>query len=1031
MTIRLLAKYRHYPIGSIVTLDAGTEAGLVAAKLADANLASGVPYVAPVVPNQRYPAQVEVDSTSGNVTGIVNPKTGDALPLGSGGAELNVTGSQVVGGVLTAAYSKGGGTIVFTRTPAAGGSSVDIGTALSSGGTYTVQTSDRGYVIGARPATYLPPAAAGVAIPTVAPLAPTITNFASNAPGTVTATFTRNADNGGDSVIGDRLHVFNAGTNMEMKSADGTSPITANGIPDGIPLYGRVGTIGATNGEGPLSTKSGNITLNSGGGGTVPIPTSVGPYTLGNSYALGPNQYVATTGDDFSQLSYVSPANVDGRYSTTRAYMSPVSGNGPRGNTNGSNTLIGYDVDPLHTGHSDANKGVAMTSVSDTMGVSNGRLQLKSRIATPAEKALSTNAMPVMSAMINTSTSHLVMAPFFVECKMKLTKAQASMAGWHPSFWMMQAKSVTSWTSTELDWESNSTKIAPNIFKWTNGSNTSLGGTGQTWTSGTEYTFRIEVLVDGSVTFWSNISAGGGTGALNQVRSLAAGNVADTSRPFYVLLTNHVANFPDDPYAASDWVAAGTTGAVMDIDYFALLTSAGTLYQPQIATRSYNFDYGAPISIPLPDAATVWGNGSVTEDIESWAQESNEPGGDYAGGYLNKVYGLTYDLSALTISGTPTAPTNKPGTNKSGRIMVCRYTKMLGTACVPHRTVINIGPHLAVDALPFATVGQPYQYDLYAQADCGVLTSNAQGQRAKTVVVSGLPAGLTYNDTTGLITGTPTQAFANILTVTTTNSVGQTSTANPVLSGFAQNQGAAAPTITGAPALRNSWDFDNLASLTIDSGTGAITSVAPVDGGTLALTNATPAAAPTRVLRQNNRYAALFNKANNQYLQGSAAQAAGGTQVVVFEHVSTTAAMQLLDRGRSTAGTLASREGLLSIQNGGLSQRRCTNGATAVDATSTQNPTATIRVAVLVFDPAGTGFTMYLDGASTGFTNSTTLPTGMDTVTLGGRFSSAGIGLPYDGYIYRVLDYQSAFTAAQAEEVAVWARKQYGTPNLA
>lgn len=69
MTVRLLAAYGAYPINAIVTLDAGTEAGLVAAKLADTNTTGGVTYVAPVVANQRYPARVEVDP-SGNTTGI-------------------------------------------------------------------------------------------------------------------------------------------------------------------------------------------------------------------------------------------------------------------------------------------------------------------------------------------------------------------------------------------------------------------------------------------------------------------------------------------------------------------------------------------------------------------------------------------------------------------------------------------------------------------------------------------------------------------------------------------------------------------------------------------------------------------------------------------------------------------------------------------------------------------------------------------------------------------------------------------------
>lgn len=255
MTVRLLAKHKQYPIGSIVTLDAGTEAGLVAAKLADTNLAGGVPYVAPVVPNQRYTAQVEVDASSGSVAGIVNPKTGDVLPLGSGGADLIVTGTQAVGAVLTGAYSKGSGTFRFARRPTAGGALVPFGAELTSPNTYIGQISDRGFTIGAVPVTYLPPPAEGVAIPTVAPQAPTITGITAG-DGAVTVTFTRNADAGGDVVTGDRVTVYNAATNVPIKSMDGTSPITVTGLTNGVSVYAKAATIGQTNGVGPFSAAS-------------------------------------------------------------------------------------------------------------------------------------------------------------------------------------------------------------------------------------------------------------------------------------------------------------------------------------------------------------------------------------------------------------------------------------------------------------------------------------------------------------------------------------------------------------------------------------------------------------------------------------------------------------------------------------------------------------------------------------------------------------------------------------------------------
>lgn len=47
MTVRLLSKYADYPINAIVSLDAATEAGLVAQKIAATNLTGGVTYAAP------------------------------------------------------------------------------------------------------------------------------------------------------------------------------------------------------------------------------------------------------------------------------------------------------------------------------------------------------------------------------------------------------------------------------------------------------------------------------------------------------------------------------------------------------------------------------------------------------------------------------------------------------------------------------------------------------------------------------------------------------------------------------------------------------------------------------------------------------------------------------------------------------------------------------------------------------------------------------------------------------------------------
>jgi hypothetical protein len=111
MTIRLLCAYAIYPQNAIITLDAGTETGLVNAKMASTNLTGGVPYVPPPIPNQLVNAQLIVDSSK-NVLGILGP-SGETLPIGGGGTGLwKVSGPLAdatpvvvaLGGIATSVY---------------------------------------------------------------------------------------------------------------------------------------------------------------------------------------------------------------------------------------------------------------------------------------------------------------------------------------------------------------------------------------------------------------------------------------------------------------------------------------------------------------------------------------------------------------------------------------------------------------------------------------------------------------------------------------------------------------------------------------------------------------------------------------------------------------------------------------------------------------------------------------------------------------------------------------------------------------
>lgn len=738
-----------------------------------------------------------------------------------------------------------------------------------------------------------------------------------------------------------------------------------------------------------------------------------GPYPVGSDVVLGANTYKSTAGDNFDgPLSLITPTAPDGRYSTTRSYMSFTVGNGPRANNSGGLALKGYDVDIGHTGHNDANRGAIVSSFADAITQSGGSMVLKSRYAsTPERNLFVNNTLPILSGMINTASYLVATAPCFFEVSMTLTKAQADMRGWHPTFWLMQMNAVGSFINTELDWEATSLKISPEKYSWVNGTSTPSAGSDLGYNSGQIYKYMIEIAADGSVFFRRD-------GTL--IRSMPAGTVTDSTRPHYVLLTNHVADFANDPYQDADWAAQPTAGCTMTVDYLAIGTGTGTMFSPLVADLTYNVDFNAAFSYVLPTATDLWGS-TPSENVEAWCMDSNEPGGNYNGGYRFLPPGeVTYTSGTRTLAGTITS--------NSGRLMIHRYAQNAGSACRPHRMVLNVGPHWTVNQLPPANVNVPYSYDLYAVADCGVLVTAANGTRAKAVSISGLPTGLSYDDATGLITGTATSAFSGNVNVNVTNSLGQQSAAALAFQVVVADSGVAAPALTGAPAIRNSWDFDKMSTLTLNA--GRINSVAPTDGGSLTLANASGTTSPTRVTRPNSRNAALFDKAASQFLQGSAAQAAGGTVVIIYESRTINSSMIAFERGLSSASTTQNREELLMLTGSYVAARRC-NATTSADASAAGSNTAVLHIAVMAFDPNSSAISLYMDGRATPAAASISQPAGMNTVTMGGRYAASAFSLPFDGYIYRVIDYPTLLNATQIEEVFVWAAQNYGTLNLA
>jgi len=182
---------------------------------------------------------------------VFNSKSG-------GGVRLAITGTGVPGGEITAAYEGGSGTIQFTRTPIAGGATVDIGGAVPSGSKYAIQTADRAYRIGARPITFLPAPALGIAVPFMPPAAPIITSIAAGSK-QLTVSLTRSAEDGGAAITTDRVYVYDANTGQLVTTKDGPSPITVTELVDGTAYYATAASVNSV-APGPASPRSATVT---------------------------------------------------------------------------------------------------------------------------------------------------------------------------------------------------------------------------------------------------------------------------------------------------------------------------------------------------------------------------------------------------------------------------------------------------------------------------------------------------------------------------------------------------------------------------------------------------------------------------------------------------------------------------------------------------------------------------------------------------------------------------------------------------
>lgn len=750
---------------------------------------------------------------------------------------------------------------------------------------------------------------------------------------------------------------------------------------------------GAINGSGDLA---GTLTNQGETIGGVPIGAD------GTGVLSG---YRLMAGDDFGgDLDIITPAKPFGTYGSTRAYLLPTNANGPRGAVGGL-SLKGYDTDPFHTGHNDKNRGVAPASWADSMVQQDGILKMKVRTASTQERALFNPDLNVnnIAAMIHTAGSLIWKPPFHIEFRAKLTKAQLAVGGYHPSFWLMQMDPPRSGNGLEIDWEGESDLIESNYFEWNNGNSAgSKNGYIDTVYDDQFHTFGIEITSTHYRWYYDGV-----------LFREQADTLDWPNKPFYALVTSHVTNFGSDPYNDGNWVSAGATGATIELDYIRLWQPPGAVKrEPLLPPTEYEAASGASFSFTLPTATEVWGS-AINERVEAFISESNSPGGNYNGGFSGWPSGITYNATTRVLSGSSTQP---------GTLHIVRYPLESGHA-YPQRLALHIGPKLTISSLPDGQVGQAYSYDLYAAVDAGQLTSNALGQKAKTIAVTGLPAGLSYSDTTGLITGTPTTATTATVAVTGTNSRGQSISANLGLTVAAEPVGYV-DTFPVTSGLILDLNPDDPSKVTASG--GLVDAVAPSHGTSYSATS-TGSARPSLVTSGGDTFL-RFAGAQELIVDPTFAALFGSTtpySIVVVGLVNATTTQYFMDIGKPGSTSSVERFSLLNISGNGATHRRGPASGSPQDTYHAM--TASVPHVMIASAAAGNVFGgMVVDGTA-GITSGglVQLAGGYTTATVGNRKSSSGNSY-LNGDVFRVAVFNRVLTTQEMADIRTWAQGKYG-----